>query len=338
MDPLRDIPKAEIHLHLEGSVEPDTLLALLADRGEPATEARRAAVMGLYRHRDFRHFLANFRDLCGLLRRPEDFARITAALSDRLRGEGVRYAEVFCSPGIFETRGPAADEMMDAVSRAARSREAGGGPRLRFLFDGVRQFGPGAMERLVDQAEACRRFDVIGIGVGGDERACPAPVLAPAFREARRRGLRTTAHAGEFDGPRSIWEAIEVLEVERIGHGVRAIEDPELMRVLVRRQVPLECCPTSNLRTGITAGWASHPIGVLHRAGAAVTVNSDDPALFGTTLLGEWHALMDRLGLTAAQTVAVGIRTARSTFLPAAEQAALAESMERAAALAGIGS
>jgi adenosine deaminase len=336
MHRLRDIPKAEIHLHLEGSVDLPTLLAILRTRGEAAGDAARARLAALYEHRDFPHFLRNFRDLCALLRRPEDFARIATALSDRLHAEGVRYAEVFCSPGIFVGTGPPAGEIMDAVSRAARERAAAGGPRLRFLFDGVRQFGVAALEELLLRAQACRDYDVIGIGVGGDERALPTAAFAAVFCEARRLGLRTTVHAGEFDGPRSIWEAIEVLEAERIGHGVRAVEDPELVRLLARRGVPLECCPTSNVRTGVAAGWERHPIRILHEAGVAVTVNSDDPALFGTTLLGEWRALVGRLGLTPVEALAIGIRTARSTFLPAGETAALVEDMRRAASRAGL--
>jgi adenosine deaminase len=188
----------------------------------------------------------------------------------------------------------------------------------------------------VARAAACRRYDVIGIGLGGDERAHPTAAFAPAFREARRLGLRTTVHAGEFDGPRSVWEAIDVLEVERIGHGVRAVEDAELVRVLVRRGIPLECCPTSNVKTGVVRGWEEHPVRTLAGAGAAVTINSDDPALFGTTLLGEWEALVGRLGFTPAEAVAAGIRTARATFQPAPEREALAAAMTRAAARAGI--
>lgn len=334
---LRAIPKAEIHLHLEGSVEPATLARILETRGEGAGAAARAALHRLYEHPDFPGFLRNFRDLCSHLRRPEDFARITGALAERLHGEGVRYAEVFCSPSIFAAAGPGAAEIMEAVSGAARERETAGGPRLRFLFDGVRQFGVASLEGLVEAAGDCRRFGVIGIGMGGDERALPAAAFAGAFREARRRGLRTTVHAGEFDGPRSVWEAMEVLEVERIGHGVRAAEDPALVRELARRGLPLECCPTSNLRTGIVASWETHPLRRLHEAGVAVTVNSDDPALFGTTLVGEWEALTERLGLEPAAVLEIGRRTVRSAFLPDADKEALVTEMDRGAAAAGFG-
>ena len=334
---VRSVPKAEIHLHLEGSVGLETLLGMARARGDSTDGEARSRFAGLYVQRDFPDFLQNFRRLCAEIRRPEDFARIATDLSRGLQEQNVRYAEVFCSPIIFRRAlGLPATEIMDAVSGAARLREREGGPRLRFLLDGVRQFGPGAMEEVVSEALACRDYDVIGVGMGGDEKAAPTRDFAEPYREARRAGLRTTVHAGEFDGPRSVWEAMEVLEVERIGHGVRAVEDPDLVKVLRDRGVPLECCPTSNIETGTVPDWERHPIKHLHEVGVAVTVNSDDPAMFGTSLLDEWDRLMSRLGLTAAQVLAIGVRTARSTFLPAGESLALAEEMTRAARRLGV--
>ncbi|MFQ5878437.1 MAG: adenosine deaminase, partial [Acidobacteriota bacterium] len=328
---VRAMPKAEIHLHLEGTVDPATLALLAERRGRRLGTRERLALASLYRHRDFPHFLENFRAVCSRLRGPEDFALIAGALSERLRRQNMRYAEVLCSPGIFERAGLSAVEIMDAVSGAARRRqEAAGGPTMRFLFDGVRQWGARAMEDLVLSAGRCRRYDVIGVGVGGDERSVPASDLAPAFEEARRLGLRTTAHAGEFDGPRSVWEALDRLGVERIGHGIRASEDPELVRRLARHATPLECCPTSNLRTGVVRAWSEHPLPALLRSGVAVTVNSDDPALFGTSLCGEWMVLRTRLGLEPEQVLEVGVRTARATFLPEDDRSALVAEMIRA--------
>ena len=329
----RRLPKAEIHLHLEGSIELATLARIAG--GESA--GSRARLAALYTHRDFPDFLQNFRRVCAEIRSPGDFASITEALSRRLEEENVRYAEVFCSPTIFRrAHGMSAGEILDAACGAARRREKAGGPRLRFLLNGVRQFGIPAMEEMVETAAACRRYDVIGIGMGGDERSAPTAAFAGPYREARRLGLRTTVHAGEFDGPRSIWEAIEVLEVERIGHGVRAVEDSELVRVLGRLGVALECCPTSNVKTGVVPGWGRHPIPALHRSGVAVTVNSDDPAMFGTTLSNEWEVLLTRLGLEPEEVMAIGQRTARATFQPRAEQEALVDDLRRAAAREGI--
>ncbi len=307
------------------------------DRGEASGPGVRRRLARLYAHDDFPHFLRNFGALCNEIRRPEDFTLIIARLSHRLRADRVRYAEVFCSGAMFARRRLPADEVMDAVSRAAREQESLQGPRLRFLFDGVRQFGSAAFEELVRTAEACRRYDVIGVGMGGDEKAMPAVTFAAAYREARRLGLRTTVHAGEFDGPRSVWEALEILEAERVGHGIRAVEDAELVRTLSRLGTPLECCPTSNVRTGVVRAWVDHPIRSLHDAGVAITVNSDDPALFGTTLGREWEALGTRLGINAAEVLAIGVRTARCTFLPEHERRMLVEAMTRAASDTGIG-
>ena len=319
-----DLPKAEIHLHLEGSIDLETLLELRARHGGDAGQEARRRLGALYRHRDFPDFLAHFRDLCAELRTPEDFALATTRLAGRLLRDNVRHAEVMCSVGIFARRGLPADEVLDAIGAAAAAAEAGGGPRLRLLLDAVRQWGPGAVEELVEIAVAAAPGGrVIGVGMGGDESAVPAAEFAGAYREARRLGLRTTAHAGEFAGPRSVWEAIEVLEVDRIGHGIRALEDAVLVRTLARHRVPLECCPTSNLSTRVVASWAAHPIAALHRGGVLVTVNSDDPALFGTSLGAEWRALAERIGLARDEVLAIGRNTIAAAFLDEGERATL---------------
>jgi len=336
-DRFETLPKAEIHLHLEGSIDLETLLTLRARRGgDHGPEACRN-LGALYRHRDFPDFLAHFRDLCAELRAPGDFALATSRLAARLRRDNVRHAEVMCSVGIFARRGLPPREILDAIGAAAVEAEAAGGPRMRFLLDGVRQWGPAAMEQLVEIAAAARATNVIGVGMGGDESALPAETFADVFRTARRLGLRTTVHAGEFDGPRSVWQAMEVLEVDRIGHGIRALEDAELMRTLVRRRLPLECCPTSNLRTRVAASWEAHPVAALHRAGAFVTVNSDDPALFGTSLGDEWRALGGQMGLAMADVRRIGRNTIEAAFLDEPGRTALLAAYDAAAPLVFAG-
>jgi adenosine deaminase len=330
------LPKAEIHLHLEGAIDLETVAWLRRQRGERDDADLRLRLAGLYAHRDFRHFLQNYRDLCAELRRPEDFSVAVAALCGRLAGDGVRFAEVMCSPLIFTRQGLPIGEIMGAVREAARRGEEQHGVALRFLFDGVRQWGIGAFEELVEMAQACRAAGVIGVGVGGDESSLPTAAFAGAMREARRLGLHTVIHAGEFDGPRSVWEAIEVLEVERIGHGIRSIEDDVLVRTLAGRGVPLECCPTSNVRTGVVRSWAAHPLARLHRAGVRVTVNSDDPALFGTTLSGEWRVLESRLGLSRPEAVQIGLQTIEATFLEPEARRRLADQLRDAARRQGV--
>lgn len=309
------LPKAEIHLHLEGAIDLDTIVWLRRQRGERDESDLRLRLAGLYAHRDFLHFLQNYRVLCAELRRPQDFAAVVAALCARLARDQVRWAEVMCSPLIFTRQGMPIDEIMDAVSGAARTGEEEHGVRLRFLFDGVRQWGVEAFEELINMAIDCRAAGVIGVGIGGDERSLPTATFGAAMREARRRGLHTVIHAGEFDGPRSVWEAIDDLQVERVGHGIRAVEDDLLVTTLARREIPLECCPSSNLRTGVVSSWSEHPIARLHAAGVRVTVNSDDPALFETTLSNEWRLLQSRVGLSRRDVEQIGRQTIEAAFL-----------------------
>jgi adenosine deaminase len=325
-------PKAEIHLHLEGSIDLDALLSLRAGRGESADAGARRRLAALYRHQNFGEFLSHFRDVCAELREPEDFALVTRRLAERLRRDNVRHAEVMCSVGIFARRGLPATDILDAVVSAGKSASTSGGPRIRFLLDGVRQWGPDGLAELVELAGGGARPDLIGIGMGGDESSWPASDFRPVYDEARRRGLRTTVHAGEAAGPRSVWEAIEVLGVDRVGHGIRANEDRELVRALARQRIPLECCPTSNLATGVVKTWDAHPLGALHRAGVMVTVNTDDPAMFGTNLTEEWRVLSRHHGQSSAEVTQVGRRTIEAAFLGEAERRELLGAYDAAAA------
>jgi aminodeoxyfutalosine deaminase len=326
-----EIPKAEIHLHLEGSIDLDTLMAIRARRKKPAGEGDRRRLEALYRHDGFLDFLVHFATLCGELTDPEDLALATTRLAERLGAQQVRYAEVMCSPGIFVRRGIPQKEILDAVTAAGAAAAKKGGPRLQWILDSVRQWGPAAFEPLVEHAAAFLARGVVGVGICGDESAWKAKDFAMAYREARRLGLRTTAHAGEFSGPESVWEAIEVLQVDRIGHGIRAIEDETLVRRLVEKRLPLECCPTSNIATGIVRDWEAHPIPKLVRAGVFVTVGSDDPAMFGTTLLGEWDILHRKLHLTREEVLRVGRNTFEAAFLKVEEKNILLSEFDRSA-------
>ena len=317
--PLRDgaPSRVEIHLHLEGSISLARLQSLWhrpgRDRSLPSDPAR------LYRHRSFPDFLRNFALMTRALRRPEDFALITSDLCRRLRRQRVAAAEVFFSPVIFTRRGIPFLEMLDAMEEAAERERGRGGPVIAWLLDGVRQWGPAGMEENL-RCACLGRGRILGIGMGGDERSVPAEAFAQLFSEARRMGFRTVAHAGEFDGPSSVWKAVEVLGAERIGHGIRACEDPLLLKMLRRRRIPLEVCPTSNLRTGVVRKWREHPLPRLVQAGLRVTVNSDDPALFRTSLAMEFRALERRMGLRKVAVRAIREEAVRASFLPRSEK------------------
>jgi aminodeoxyfutalosine deaminase len=285
-DFLAELPKAELHLHLEGSVEPETLHEL-----DPATglEEFRA----LYRYADFDAFLKAFGAIGKRLRTPEDYALIARRLLERLEEQNVQYAEIIIAAGVVLWKGQEFGPIFDAVGEAARESTV----EVQWILDAVRQFG---VEHVRSVAElAAERVDqgVVAFGIGGSEERGPAEWFGDAYAFAKGAGLRLTAHAGESMGPESIWAALG-LGAERIGHGIAAARDPELMRHLRERDIPLEICITSNLVTGVVARMADHPVRRLYDAGVPITLNTDDPAMFGCTLTGEYRLAARHFGFS----------------------------------------
>jgi adenosine deaminase/aminodeoxyfutalosine deaminase len=280
------LPRAELHLHLDGSVEPETLLEI-----DPSLTREEIAARTAYT--DFAGFLKSFVWVNQRLRTREDYARVARRLFERLEGEGVTYAEVILSVGVVLWK----EQDLDAIYKAL-AREAARTPvTVRWIFDAIRQFGAETAKPVFDLAAERVEEGVVAIGLGGDEQRGPAGLFGDLFREARDRGLRLTCHAGETAGPRSVWEALQIGS-ERIGHGIRAIEDPALVAHLAAKQIPLEVCITSNLRTGTVASLAEHPVRRLFEAGVPVILNSDDPALFGCTLTSEFELAAREFGFT----------------------------------------
>jgi adenosine deaminase/aminodeoxyfutalosine deaminase len=280
------LPRAELHLHLDGSVEPETLLEI-----DPSLTREEIAARTAYT--DFAGFLKSFVWVNQRLRTREDYARVARRLFERLEGEGVTYAEVILSVGVVLWK----EQDLDAIYKAL-AREAARTPvTVRWIFDAIRQFGAETAKPVFDLAAERVEEGVVAIGLGGDEQRGPAGLFGDLFREARDRGLRLTCHAGETAGPRSVWEALQIGS-ERIGHGIRAIEDPALVAHLAAKQIPLEVCITSNLRTGAVASLAEHPVRRLFEAGVPVILNSDDPALFGCTLTSEYELAAREFGFT----------------------------------------
>lgn len=323
---LARLPRVELHLHLEGSVSLGRLRRLWERAGRDPSLPSDPAI--LYHHRTFPEFLRHFAQLSRAIRAPEDLGEIVGDLARALRRQGVVAAEVFFSPVIFTRRGLPFPEMLDAIEEAARQSTREGGPDLRWILDGVRQWGPQGFEELLDCARA-GRGRVLGVGLGGDERSVPAGQFAGLFEEARRMGLKTVAHAGEFDSARSVRDAVEVLGAERIGHGIRSVEDPGVVGLLRRRRIPLEVCPTSNLRTGVVRRWREHPLPRLVRSRLRITLNSDDPSLFRTSLSGEYIAAHRRLGLSGATLFRIHLEAIRASFLPIAKKRRLEAASRR---------
>ncbi len=317
MQRLQRLPRVELHLHLEGSVSLARLRRLWdRPRRDPDLPSSPAV---LFRHRNFPDFLNHFAMVTRALRSPEDLAAVTGDLSRFLRRQGVVAAEVFFSPTIYTRRGLPFLEILDAIEGAAREGERRGGPAIRWILDGIRQWGAAGCEENLECARA-GGDRVLGIGLGGDERSVPARAFSDLFAEARRMGMRTVAHAGEFDGARSVRDAVEWLGAERIGHGVRCVVDPGVVRMLRREDVPLEVCPTSNLRTGVVPGWERHPLPRMLRMGLRVSLNSDDPSLFRTSLAREYLSANRRMGVSPAMLFRIHRESIRGSFLPETEK------------------
>jgi adenosine deaminase len=289
------IPKAELHCHLEGSVPPVLARELAARNGLELPHGLFGA-NGHYAWTDFLSFLDSYDRVCGVLRKPRDFGDILYSYLQRSAAEGAVYVEMFCSPERPKSLGiPYATwlgALVDAVDRAKHDF----GIEARLIAICIRHLGPDRALALAQQVVAEPHPYVVALGMGGDEGKFAPAEFAPAYRLAHENGLGCTIHAGEVRGPESVWAAIRDLPVTRIGHGVRSSEDPKLLEELVRRGIALEVCPGSNLALGLYPNRAAHPLHRLIEADVRVTLSSDDPPFFHTTLGTEY----DNAGLDAA--------------------------------------
>jgi aminodeoxyfutalosine deaminase len=281
----RHWPKAELHLHLEGSVEPETLLEIDASLTSAEIDAA-------YHYPDFLGFLKTYAWVCKRLRTPEHYAIATRRLLETLAAQNVSYVEITLSAGVVLWKKDEFQPVFEAVAReAARSRVD-----VRWILDIVRQFPMEDAWRVAELAAERVGDGVVAIGIGGDEARGPARNFFEVYRWARDHGLHLHAHAGETTGPQSIWEALDI-GAERIGHGTGALGDPALIEYLRSHHVPLEICLTSNVLTGAVSCIEKHPVRALYDSGLSLILNTDDPALFRCTLEGEF-ALARKLGFT----------------------------------------
>jgi adenosine deaminase/aminodeoxyfutalosine deaminase len=288
-DFIAQMPKAELHLHLEGSVEPETLHEL--DPATPVEEYR-----ALYRYADFDAFLKAFAVIGKRLRTPEDYGLITRRLLERLAAQNVQYAEIIVSAGVVLWKRQEFAPIFDAISAAAAASPV----EVRWILDAIRQFGPEPAMQVAKLAAERVDRGVVAFGIGGSEARGPAEWFGEVFAFARGAGLHLTAHAGESMGPESVWAALH-LGAERIGHGIAAVQDEALMRHLRDRDIPLEICITSNLVTGVVNRLDEHPVRRLFDAGVPIVLNTDDPAMFGCTLVGEYRLAVSQFGFTETE-------------------------------------
>ncbi len=314
------MPKAEVHVHLEGSIRPQTLL-LLAKRHErmdllPVDDLD--AIQRWFTFTDFPHFIQIYLTISQLLSTPEDFATIVYACGEEMAVQNIRYRELTVTPFThthLQKKGLAFDALLDGLESGRAQAQRDFGVEMRWVFDVPRNvsfrpdtdsYDPFPADETLRQAIAGMARGVVGFGLGGFEVGAPPEPFAHAFRAARDAGLLSVPHAGETVGASSVWGAINALGADRIGHGVRAVEDPALLQFLKDRQIPLEINPTSNVCLHVYRRAAEHPFPHLDRMGLLVTVNSDDPPLFNTSLTQEYELLAREFGYGRADLARIG--------------------------------
>ncbi len=280
---------AEIHLHLEGTVDPETVRLL-----DPSLTAEQVAAV--WDFHDFMGFIDCFKFVAQRLNSPADYALITRRMIDNLAAQGVTYAEVTIATGVALWRG---FDFVD-IWKAIREAQKGAPVEIAWNLDAIRQFGPDHVMEVAKVAAEYVGDGAVSFGIGGDELRGPAHLFKEAYQWAKDAGLRLTAHAGETGPADSVRQALDI-GAERIGHGIRSIDDPDLVRRLVAERIPLEVCITSNVCTGAVASLDVHPVRQLFDQGVIITLNTDDPGLFRCDLRGEFELAKDRFGFSDAE-------------------------------------
>lgn len=328
---LRSLPKAELHLHLEGTVTPETLVDL--SERHPAGRLTIEQAQTLYRYVDFSGFLMAFKAITERLLTPDDYELITWRMAQALAAQGVVHAEVYVSVGVvYYWRRIEFEPLFEGMERARLRAEREFGLTILWIFDAVRHFGVEEAARVFRKTAEMRKeyASIVGIGIGGDERRMAPEPFAALYEEARDAGLRLTAHAGEITGPESIWGALNI-GAERVGHGLSAQYDPELMEILAERQIPVEICMTSNVRTGSCPSIREHPVRRYFESGLMITLNTDDPALFSSDLIGEYHRAQQEFCFTNEQLRELAANSIEASFLPPERKVTLLRTIENAA-------
>jgi adenosine deaminase len=331
------LPKVELHVHLVGSASVETVLSLARRHPEVGVPATADGLRAFYQFRDFPHFIDVYSLVSALVREPEDIAELVGGVARELAGQNVRYVELQVSLYPFWATGLPAAAVTEALDIAARDALAGHGLRIAYIFDFRGHRAGTDAARTLDHALTAPPEALIGFGIGGIEagRAPYTGAIRSAFGAAAAAGLRCVPHAGETTGPETVWEAVSFLHAERIGHGIRSLEDPALVDYLAGHRLPVDVSPTSNVCTRCVPSIADHPLRDMIEAGLFVTLNSDDPPMFGTSLNNEYLVAGRDLGFSPAELAELAANGVRASFLDGAEKEALLA--EIAAVAAGHG-
>ena len=329
------LPKAELHVHHVGSASP-RIVSELAARHPGVVPSDPVELARYFRFDDFAHFVTVYLSVVDLIRDGEDVHTLTYEVASEMARQQIRYAELTVTPYTSVLAGIAAEEFVEAIEGARVSAERDFGIVLRWIFDIPGELGLEGAEGTLRIALDHGPSALIGFGLGGPEIGVPRPQFQPYFEQARAAGLHSVPHAGETTGPQTIWDAVQVLGAERIGHGTSAAQDPELLAHLRDHEIPLEVCPTSNIATGAVAVLEEHPLRALVDAGVTVSINSDDPPMFATSLNREYAIAarlldLDRHGLADLAKSAV-----TSSFLDAPAKVELSREIDTYLASGGV--
>ena len=314
-----NIPKIENHLHLEGAIPHESLWQLMQKYGGDAGIQTLHQLEEKFIYRDFRQFIETWSWKNQFIREYEDFELISEAVFLDLAAQNVKYAEVFISPSLFRHR----LSVLKIVEAISGSIHRVSNIKINLIVDLVRDYGPEQELRTLHEINEVKDLGIVGIGIGGSEDEFPPGLFSGLFEQARVFGFKTTAHAGEASGPESIWSAINELKVDRIGHGTRAVEDRGLVKHMAENQIPVELCPLSNVRTGVVKSIESHPIRTFIENGIPVSINTDDPKMFGNSLAEEYQILKDIFKFTREEIHEILINSISTMWLDDKEKAAL---------------
>jgi aminodeoxyfutalosine deaminase len=311
------LPKAELHVHHVGSASPRIVAELAARHPDSPVPQDPEALARFFTFTDFAHFIELYLATVDLVRTADDVRMLTYEVARDLAGQEVRYAELTMTPYTSVVRGIPIESYTEAIEDARVAAERDHGVVIRWIYDIPGEAGPQSADATLSYALDHRPEALVGFGLGGPEVGVPRAQFAEHFARARAAGLHSVPHSGESTGPESIWDALTLLGAERIGHGTSAAQDPALLEHLAEHGIPVEVCPTSNIATRVVQRLEDHPIRAMREAGVVVTVNSDDPPMFGTTLSREYEIAASLLDLDASGVTDLAVASVDASFAPA---------------------
>jgi aminodeoxyfutalosine deaminase len=317
------LPKAELHVHQVGSASPRIVAELAQRHPETSVPKDESALADYFQFEDFATFVGVYLSVVDLVRTADDVRMLTYEVAREMGEQSVRYAELTCTPYTSVIAGIEGESFCEAIEDARIGAERDFGIVLRWCFDIPGEFGVPAADETLRIATEVAPDGLVSFGLGGPELGVPRAQFKPHFDRAIAAGLRSVPHAGETTGPQTIWDAVQLLGAERIGHGTSATQDEVLVSYLAERQIPLEVCPTSNVATRAVRSLDEHPIAAMRDAGLVVTVNSDDPPMFATTLNREYEISAGLLGLDKAGVADLARTATRASFAPESVKANL---------------